>query len=291
MKLRLGDYIQLAKPGIIMGNDIPAVAAFFLAARGQAISFGGLAAMLIGLSLVIASACITNNYLDRGIDAKMARTRKRATATGRVSARQVGVLAAVPLVLGTFVLLLANLLAAVLGLAGWFLYVVVYGVGKRQSEYGTLIGSLSGAVPPLVGYAAAAGRLDGAALVLFVILVLWQMPHFYAIAIYRAGEYQAAELPVWPLRRGVGDTKNQILGYATAFTLAVLALWALGYTGWLYLVVAAGLAGRWLWLGWQGRTAPSDEAWARRVFGWSLVTMTGLCAAIVVDSLLRGRLY
>jgi protoheme IX farnesyltransferase len=276
-------YYWLTKPGIIYGNAITAGAGFFVASKGH-VSLSLLLAMLIGLSLVIASACVFNNYIDRDIDAVMARTRKRALVKGLVSLRHalayatiLGLAGAMLLAAGT------NLLTLALALAGWFFYVVVYGIAKRRTVHGTVIGSISGAVPPVVGYAAVTGHLDLGALLLFVILVLWQMPHFYAIAIYRREDYAAAHIPILPIVSGPRAAKIQILLYIAAFMIASLALTAFGYAGYAYLAVAAVLGLTWLGLGLRGFAAANDQHWARKMFRFSLIVITLLCIVMSLN--------
>jgi protoheme IX farnesyltransferase len=286
----LKTYYNLTKPGIIRGNLLTAAAGFVLAS-GNHIRLGLLLAALIGTSLVIASACVVNNYIDREIDAKMARTKDRAFVKGLVSARAAGIYAVILAVAGFLMLgIYVNALTVFVGLTGWVFYVVVYGIGKRRTVHGTVIGSISGATPIVAGYTAAADRLDGTALILFLILVLWQMPHFYAIAMYRFNDYKAAGLPVLPVKKGAYRTKLQIMLYIAAFTIAAALLTVFGYTGYIYLAVVLLLGLAWLRLGLQGfRTAgnkAADEKWARKMFFFSLIAILVLSIMIA----LGGRL-
>lgn len=286
---RARTYYLLTKPGIIRGNLLTAAAGFLLAS-GDDIRLGLLLAMLAGTSLVIASACVANNYIDRAIDAKMARTKGRAFVKGLVSARAAGVYSAILGLSGFLVLAVyVNWLTVLVGLVGWCFYVVVYSIGKRRSVHGTAIGSISGATPVVAGYTAASGRLDGGALILFLILVLWQMPHFYAIAMYRFDDYKAAGLPVLPVERGVRDAKRQIMWYIAAFTLAAASLTLFGYTGYVYLVVVLLLGLGWLRLGLKGLPPAgkrADGRWARQMFLFSLLVIAVLSLMIAVG----GRL-
>ncbi|PLS81503.1 protoheme IX farnesyltransferase, partial [Candidatus Saccharibacteria bacterium] len=216
------DLYTLTKPGIIRGNALTAMGGFFLAAQG---TFNGLlfAGMLVGLSLIVAAGCVLNNIIDRKIDAHMSRTSKRAIPNGRVSLRTAYMYALILSLVGVATLaLLTNALALTISLFGLFMYVVIYGIAKRRSLYGTHIGSISGAVPPVVGYVSISGRLDVTALLLFLIVALWQMPHFFAIAIFRAKDYAAAAIPVLPLVKGVEAARRQILAYVLLFFLSVI---------------------------------------------------------------------
>lgn len=266
-------YVQLTKPGIIIGNIITAAAGFLLASKGH-VNLPLLVATLVGTSLVIGSACVFNNVIDRNIDRVMARTKKRALAMGVVNPRA-ALIYAVILGLVGFAILTAytNRLVVLVGLAAMIDYVIAYGYWKRKSVYGTLVGSLSGAAPIVAGYLAVTERIDAGAIILFLIMVVWQMPHFYAIALRRLSDYAAAGMPVLPAIKGARRTKIQIIIYVAAFILAVSATTIFGYTGYIYLVVmvAAGLV--WLVVGTRGLKAEDDTEWARRMFVISLVVV------------------
>ena len=188
-------YCLLTKPRIIMGNIITASAGFALASRGS-INFLLLLVTFIGLALVIASACVFNNYIDRNADKKMERTKNRPLATGLISPRRAITFALLLGLLGTFLLaFFVNPLTAALALFGFFVYVILYSFSKYYSIHGTLIGSVAGAMPPVIGYCAAANRFDMGALILFAMITIWQMPHFFSIAIYQLKDYAAASYP------------------------------------------------------------------------------------------------
>jgi len=278
----ISTYYRLAKPGIVYGNALSAIGGFFLASRGKP-DLWLFVAMLIGICLIMASACVFNNYIDRDIDAHMKRTKHRPLVTGEISGPAALTYATVLGLLGVLGLLLTNVLALVIALTGFFFYVVVYGYWKRRSPVGTLVGSISGAVPPVVGYVAVVNRLDAGALILFFILAFWQMPHFYAIALFRASEYAKAHIPVLPLVRGVAATKRAIMAYTLAFVVASAALTAAGYAGITYLIVMMIAGFVWLWRGLKGFQTPDDNKWARRMFGFSLVVLLVFCTAIAVD--------
>lgn len=277
-------YLVLTKPGRVFGNIITATAGFLLAARGN-IDFGLFLATIVGLSLIIASACVFNNYIDRDIDANMSRTRKRALVAGSISGSAAISYASLLGLAGVLIMAFyTNFLSLLVALTGFFFYVVAYGIWKRRSSFGTIVGSVAGATPPVVGYTAVSGRLDTAALLLFLILVLWQMPHFYAIAIYRLRDYKSASIPVLPAKKGIRATKYKMLIYIGGFILAALALGWFGYTGNTYLLVAAVLGSVWLWLSVKGLQVNNDRRWARDMFKLSLVVLTLLCVFISLDA-------
>lgn len=276
----LRTYYYLAKPGIIRGNAITAAAGALLA-FGWEVQWGLFFAALAGLSLIVAAGCVYNNVLDREIDRAMERTHHRALVVGKVTVRQALILATVLALSGSLIMAVyTNPVALATALFGLFAYVVVYGYAKRRSPWGTVVGSVSGAIPPVVGYVAVTGRLDQAAVILFAILVTWQMPHFYAIAIFRLDDYRAAKLPVLPAVRTVAVTKRRILGYVAAFTAVAPQLSVYGYTGQIYFWVAIILGSSWLILGLRGLQTTNDIRWARTMFGFSLFVLTVLSALI-----------
>jgi protoheme IX farnesyltransferase len=273
-------YYLLTKPGIIMGN-IMTMAGGFALASSKFFNFWLFLATLIGTALVIASACIFNNYIDRIADGKMERTRSRALVKGDISTQSAILFASFLGLLGAlFLALFANLLAMTLALFGFFVYVILYSFSKYRTVHGTLIGSIAGAIPPVVGYCAASHFFDRGAILLFVMIALWQMPHFFAIAIYRLEDYAAAFIPVMPLKRGMHKTKIQMLLYVIAFTAVSCLLTLFGYVSQVYLIVSLLLGSMWIALALAGFKADNDRLWARKMFLFSLVVILGLCVAI-----------
>lgn len=280
------EYYWLTKPGIIRGNLLTAAAGFLLAAQ-QHVPLGRLLATLLGLGLIIAAACVSNNILDRGIDKKMARTAKRALVSGRITVRSALCFAVVLLVAGSLLLAAyVNWLSLVVALVGYVAYVAVYGYYKRRSTLGTAVGSISGAIPPVVGYVAVTNHIDTAAIILFIILVCWQMPHFFAIAMYRLKDYADAELPVLPVKKGFKNTKIQCLIYIVAYLVASLSLSFYGYTGIIYAVVMAVVSVLWLALAIKGLRVVDTTAWARKLFFFSLIAITLQCVLIGSNTLI-----
>ncbi len=273
-------YVMLMKPGIIMGNIITAAGGFALASKGH-VNPTLFFAMLLGLALVIGSACVFNNYIDRELDQKMVRTRNRPLAKGVISTQNALVFGTVIGLLGTLILALGtNLLTTAIALFGVFVYVALYSFSKYRTHYGTLIGSIAGAVPPVIGYCAVTGRLDLGALIWFLMIVCWQMPHFFAIAIYRLKDYEKGGIPTLPLTKGMRVTKIQMTLYTIAFVVASSMLTLCGYTGALYLSLVLLLGGGWLFLALKGFKCSSDQRWARKMFIFSLVVVMTLCTAI-----------
>src|SRR5581483_4748315 len=208
-------------------------------------------------------------------DKKMRRTQNRPLAKGAIAVKQANLFAASLLVLGAFILgTYTHVLTMAIALFGFAIYVFFYSYLKYRTHRATLIGSIAGAIPPVVGYTAAMGRLDAAAWILFAILVFWQMPHFFAIAIYRLQDYAAASIPVLPLKKGIAATKIQMLIYTIAFAVACCLLPLCGYTNGIYLIICMLLGVTWIFLSFQGFKATNDAAWARKMFLFSLIPIT-----------------
>lgn len=288
MKEKIKLYYNLTKTGIIYGNDVSATAGFLLAsALVGSFDFGLLLATLLGISLIIACGCVVNNYIDRGLDQKMARTEKRALVSGKISNRNALIYGVALGLLGFLVLTIyTNFLTVLLGMVGLFAYLVLYSVGKRQSEHGTLIGTIAGATPIVAGYCAVTNNFDGAALLLFLTMVFWQMPHFYAIAMFRAKDYAAAGLPVLPVKKGLPVTKLQMVLYIAAFTLEAAMLTVLGYTGNIFLAVMLAIGLFWLYKAYLGLKAKDSVKWARDMFGFSLIVLLTFSFMLSVGALL-----
>ncbi len=276
---------MLTKPGIILGNAITTAGGFALASRGH-IDLWLFLVTLIGLSLIVASAGVFNNYFDRYADAKMARTKHRPLVVGLISSSKALLFAtALGLAGGVILGVYTNYLTVLIALTGFLVYLVLYAFMKYRSFYGTLIGSIAGGVPPLVGYCAVSNQLDTGALLIFLILVLWQMPHFFAIAIYRMDDYAAASIPVLPVAKGMLATKIQMFFYIIAFILTAVMLTATGYMGYIYGLISAILGLCWLGLCVKGFYVDQskDRLWAKRMFLCSLIVIMALCITIPFD--------
>lgn len=268
---RLKQYYYLTKPGIVYSNTLTAVAGYIFGSSWH-VRPGPIIGLTFGTGLIIASACAFNNYIDRGIDSKMARTSRRAMVTGSIGARNALAYASILGLAGLLLLLLTNTLTVLLGVAAFISYVVIYGYAKRKSTHGTLVGTVPGAASLIAGYTASGGRLDFTALLLFIIMVVWQMAHFYAIAIFRLKDYEAAGIPVWPAVHGVSSTKKYIVTYIVGFMLAGIALGLERRMNYLFSATMLILGGYWLAALYKGRGL-DQERWAKKAFGVSIVTL------------------
>jgi len=278
------DYVTLTKPRIMSLLLLTGAAGMFVGADGWP---GGveLATMLAGLALACGGASALNHVIDRDIDKLMgSRTAARPVASGRVPAPRALEFGLVLSAL-SFALLAStvNVLTALLALVGNLFYVVVYtGYLKRSTDQNIVIGGAAGAVPPLVGYAAATGSLALPALWLFLIVFLWTPPHFWALALMLKEHYAAANVPMLPGTRGDAETTRQILLYSAvlvAFTL-VVGLWL----GPLYTVAAAALGAYLLFLARRLR-ADASKRNAVLLFHYSLAYLALLFAAAAIDPL------
>lgn len=281
------DFVAVSKTGIVFSNLITAFAGFWLALYFTNIPFSShfstLVFAMIGTTLIVTGGCALNNYIDRDIDPIMERTKDRPTATGKLGPRHVLWYGLILSVLGTIFLLFANYTTAVLGLLGLFVYVFVYTIWlKRSHSISTVVGSISGALPPVIGWTAVDPNPGWLAFVLFLIMFLWQPPHFLALAMKRVDEYRAAGIPMLPVVAGFAFTKRQMLVYVISVTGASLFLYPLGA---FYMTVALLLGAGWIVLAFRGKYAKDDRAWAKSMFVYSLNYLTILFGVMVIATL------
>ena len=287
MEKHTRSYVQLLKPGITFSNTISGIAGFFLAASVVPFQWAALLGVVVGIAGVIASACVVYNVLDRNIDKRMKRTAKRDVASGAIRVRYALVYAALLGVVGfTALAALTNALTVWLGVLAYVWYIVVYGIAKRTTAYSTVIGGVAGALPPVAGYTALTNQVDLAGVVLFLILFFWQLPHFYAIAMFRRDDYAKAKLPVWSVRFGMQNTKVQIFVSVLFYAFAASLLTFFGYTGIIYLVLSSALSVYWIYTGIRLYGKVDDVKWARSMFGVSLVVLLAMCVLISIGGYL-----
>jgi protoheme IX farnesyltransferase len=279
------NYYLITKPGIILGNLVTVAAGFLLASKGE-FHFWLFFATLIGLAFIIASACVFNNFIDRPIDKKMERTKNRPLVTGLISGQNAIIFAIFLGIIGNLVLFFfTNLLTVTVASIGFFVYVFCYSLWKCRTIYGTAIGSIAGAVPPVVGYCAVSNHFDLGAVILFTIMILWQMPHFFSIAMWHFDDYAAADIPVLPVKKGMLRTKIHMVLYIVGFILATTLLTLFDYTGNLYLIATMAVGLAWLGLCLKGFKSDNDQLWGRHMFRLSLLMIATLCFLIPFDSL------
>jgi len=276
--------IQLSKPGVTRLVMVTAVCGALVAP--QRIDKLNLLIALCSTALVVAGANALNMFLERDVDAKMERTRLRPIPAGRTSPETAFWFGICVSGMGIALLLtLVNLVAATLAGLALLSYVLVYTPLKRSTRYALHVGALPGAIPPLIGYAAVAGQIDTAGFLLFLILLVWQLPHFMAIAIFRCADYQAAGLQVFPVEVGLARTKRAIGFYSVVLLAVSLAPYFLGVAGLPYAIIA-GLSGLgFLAWGTYGSRMKETVAWARSLFLLSMPHLVLLFAAFVASAM------
>ncbi len=281
------DYVTLTKPRIMSLLLVTGFGGMIAGARGWPGTERAGAAML-GLALACGGASALNHLLDRDIDPLMGkRTRARPVASGRVPpsrALEFGL----ALSAFSFVLLASavNVLTAVLALVGNLFYVLVYTRWlKRSTPKNIVIGGAAGAVPPLVGWAAATGHVGIAALLLFAIVFVWTPPHFWALALLIRDSYAAARVPMLPVVRGDRATARQIVLYSLVLVAVTLLPWGWGGAGPLYVVCALALGAVFVWLAERLRRDTSPRR-AMLLFHYSLLYLALLFAALAVDAVI-----
>ena len=281
MSFSPGQYWQLTKPRVLALIVFTAVIGMFMAVPGlppwRALVFGSL-----GIWLAAASAAAINHLLDRRIDALMARTAHRPLPTGALTQRQVLVFA---LALGALSMLLlvlfVNLLCAALTFASLIGYALIYtGYLKRATPQNIVIGGAAGAAPPVLGWLAVTTHNYQYALLLFLIIFVWTPPHFWALAIFRRDDYARAMIPMLPVTHGVRYTSWQVLFYTVLLVLVTVLPWVAGMGGALVLgAVFVGYAVRLL--------NPPSEAFAMKMFGYSIWYLMALFAFLLIDHWLQ----
>ncbi|EHC18871.1 heme o synthase [Fischerella thermalis] len=283
----LQSYYQLTKPRIIPLLLITTAGSMWIAAKGQ-VDPMLLLVTLSGGTLAAASAQTINCIYDRDIDYEMERTRHRPIPSGRIQSRD-ALIFAIALAVISFSLLsvFANLLAALLAMAGIGFYVLIYTHWlKRHSTLNIVIGGAAGAIPTLVGWAAVTGDLSWTAWLLFTIVFLWTPPHFWALALMIRDDYAKVGVPMLPVVAGNSATVQQIWWY-TLLTVAAtfILVYPLQQTGFVYGAIALYLGGVFIYKAWQLLRDPSDRNLARGLFLYSISYMMLLCLGMVVDSL------
>ncbi|EGQ27081.1 protoheme IX farnesyltransferase [Sporosarcina newyorkensis 2681] len=281
------DFLALIKIGIVNSNLITTFTGLFLAFQFTGKSFlhniDLLVFAILGTGLIIAASGALNNLIDRDIDPIMSRTKSRPTVTGRFKTPAVLTLAIIFLVAGEVLLFSASGMAGWLGIVGVLAYVVLYSMwSKRQHVSNTVVGSLSGAIPPLIGWAAVDPTLPMGAWALFLIMFIWQPPHFYALAMRRTEEYRAANIPMLPVVKGFERTKKSMLMWVLLLFPLPFLLQGLGT--W-FVVFATLLNVGWLYLAIKGFKAKEDLKWATSMFVYSLNYMTILFVSMIIFSL------
>jgi protoheme IX farnesyltransferase len=274
------DLIALVKPNIMVMALLTAAGAMSLAPGD--VPLGRALWLIAGTALIVGSANTLNMWLERDIDCLMARTKNRPLPQHRLEPRTALVFGAVQGALSLPALASVNLVTAGLGLVALLMYVGVYTPMKQRSHWATWVGAVPGALPALMGWTAATGRIDGPGLAVFGVLFFWQIPHFHAIAMYRQRDYDAAGLKTLPGTHGLAAARHHIVFYLVVQVAVSLALVPLGVAGTPYLVTAAVL-GTGVLLQGAGGLRGGTQKWARQVFLASIIYLPVLFAVMVLD--------
>ncbi len=285
VRQRLKDFLILTKP-IIVGLLLVTTFAGMVAGAKAWPSFSLAFWTLLGGALAAGGSGAINQYIDRDLDKNMQRTAKRPLAAGRMTPAE-GLSFGLGLSVVSFYILAGyvNLLAAFLSLAGILYYVVLYSMLlKKATVQNIVIGGGAGAIPPLVGWAAATGSLSIPALILFLIIFMWTPPHFWALAIVRRKDYEKAGVPMLPVIRGEVETRKQVLIYTVELVAVTFLLPLIGYTGVVYLLAATLLGGILLYYAWRVyKTEGNKVAWM--MYRYSSMYLMFLFLALMVDAL------
>ena len=281
---RLRDYLSLLKLRVVLLLDATAIGVMIPAGRGSP-RLGAVLAVLVGGTFAAGGAHAINCWFDRDIDAEMNRTRRRPLPSGRIPAwHALAIGVALNLFAFAVLSLGANVLAASLALAGTLVYVFVYTFWlKRSTPQNIVIGGAAGAVPPLVGWAAATGRLDLTAVALFGVIFFWTPPHFWALAQLLKNDYARAHVPMLPVVAGEQAAKRQSIVYAVLAALVSIVPFFTGAAGPVYLagaiVLGAGLVG-------ISALDLESRGWTRRMWRYSMVYVAALFTVFAVSPFL-----
>jgi|SRR5690606_3917895 len=278
------DYLVLTKVGIVNSNLMTVVAGFFLASYYNNLHLmdylDKIIITLIGSYLVIAGSGSLNNYIDRDIDILMRRTKRRPSVSGRFSPRFILALGSSYVTIGNLLLFHVSITAGIAGFIGSFSYIVLYTLWtKRKYTLNTVVGSISGAMPPLIGWAAIDPALHPVAWVVFSIMFLWQIPHFLALAMKKTEDYRMANIPMLPVVEGFAMTKRQIMVWILC--LLPLPFYMIDLSPY-FVIFATLLNVGWLLIGLKGFKRDDDLKWANRIFVYSLNYLSMMFIAMII---------
>lgn len=280
LRLQAADLVALVKPRIMVMALLTALGAMSLAPGP--VPVGPALWLILGTALIVGSANTLNMWLERDIDCLMVRTRNRPLPQGRLAPSTALAFGALQGAASLPTLAQVNLVTAAIALVALILYVGVYTPLKQRSHWATWVGAIPGAIPALMGWTAATGRIELGGLAVFGVLFFWQIPHFHAIALYRQRDYDAAGLRTLPGTHGVEVARREIGIYLVVQVAVSLTLVPLGVAGVPYLITAAVLGAGVLVQGASGLTR-GDVRWARMVFIASIIYLPVLFTVMVLD--------
>jgi protoheme IX farnesyltransferase len=286
LRQRALDFLTLTKPLVVSLLLVTTYAGMVVGGKAWP-SFSLAFWTLMGGFMAAGGSSALNQYVDRELDKNMQRTQKRPLAAGRMTPAE-GLAFGLALSALSFYVYagFVNLLAAFLSLAGIIYYVILYSILlKKATVQNIVIGGGAGAIPPLVGWAAATGSLNIPALFLFAIIFMWTPPHFWALAIVRKHDYARAGVPMLPVVRGEKETRSQILIYTIELVAVSLLLPVFNFTGTIYLVSALALGGSLIYAAWQVWKVPGNKvAWS--MYRWSSMYLAFIFLALMLDAVI-----
>lgn len=296
--IRLGGYYELTKPGISQMVTMSALVAFYLALPDTLGVFASdvngwilLGCTLLGTYFISAGASVFNHIMEREADAKMRRTAMRPIPSGTISIQSALLFGTVLSISGMILLINVNGITALLALATWIVYVVIYTPLKQRTSLAVLIGAVPGAIPFAGGWTAVTGRLDDMAIVLFLVMFLWQLPHFYALSWMYRQDYRDGGFVL----RAVSDTSGRTLGWQMLISTVLLGVVVLiptviGVTGYLFLVGSVLLCA---WLATETIRFISNDstAQARRILLTAYAVLMGIYILAVMDKKIHHITY
>lgn len=284
--INIKSFYVLTKPGIVYGNAFTAAAGILFASTGNYdLSF--MLLILISICLIMAGACVLNNMLDVEIDIKMERTARRPLVTGEVSKLQALVFGSSLVVVGLLLLaFFTNWLTFLLGIMALLTYAPIYTQLKKRTWVATWVGGIPGALPPVAGYTAVINRLDENAIIIFVTMFVWQMAHFYAIALFRKQQYKAAGVPVVSVVKGEDHTAKMIMAFIVSYTVLIPLLTILGSAGYIFSLAVVAASIWWFKSGLNGIKTLKAAEWGATMFGNSLRVLIVYSLALAFAELL-----
>lgn len=284
MTAGMRDYVTLCKPRVVLLMILTVWAGMYLAAQSP-IPWSLWINATVGIALLSGAAATLNHIIDQHVDAVMERTKHRPIASGRLTTRAAWLFASVQSVIGFLILYFyVNALTAWLTLLAAVGYSIVYSLYlKRATPQNIVIGGLSGAMPPLLGWTAVSGRMDPEGWLLVLIIFAWTPAHFWALCLHRYEEYKKSSYPMLPVTHGIPYTKNSIVFYSLLTVACSLLPFAIGMSGEFYLITVLLLNAGMMAYALKLQFSTTDRLIALKTFKYSLVYLTGLFLAILLD--------
>jgi protoheme IX farnesyltransferase len=243
---------------------------------------------MLAMAFILASSTVFNNYIDQDIDKIMQRTKNRVNIFNQLKSKNIFIFAFILGFIGFLLqIIFVNLLTFFITVFGYFVYVIIYTIWlKRTSVYSTIIGSLSGAVPPLAGYTSFSNSITLDGLLFFAILVAWQMPHFFAIGIYRLNDYKLVNIPILPVKFGIAKTKRHMFLWTVLLIIAMLLLYFFSFLNvyYLFFVCISGIIKILFFVKiFKIKDENYNQKWAKKVFWYSIIDITLMCLFIIAS--------